>query len=523
MKKENKMQVELEISNIYKSFGTVQANKAISLQFEKGKIHAILGENGAGKTTLMNILYGLYQPDQGIIYFRGNPIQFSSPRDAIRNGIGMVHQHFMLASELTVLENVIAGQEPSRLGFDIDYRTAKEKIRAISSQFGLDVEPDVKINDLSVGVQQRVEILKLLYRDARILILDEPTSVLTPQEITNLFQVLKSLSSKGRTIIFITHKLKEVMAIADHITVLRNGELVTSTSPLLVNEQELAALMVGRNVELSVSKSKAILGDVMLEIQNLEVLDDRMNVAIDNLSLSVRSGEILGIAGVQGNGQTELVEAVTGLRSILFGHVMINKIETTNLPRRQIIELGIGHVPEDRQRDGLILSSPVSINMMLCSYYQNPFTKRFILQEDIILKEARKRADDFDVRTTDVRNPANILSGGNQQKVIIAREFSRPLKLLVASQPTRGLDVGSIEYVHRQIIKKRDAGTAVLLVSTELDEIMAISDRIAVIYRGKIQAILDTKNSIREKIGMLMAGVIPEDITHMDRNNKKRQ
>lgn len=523
MKKENKMQVELEVSNIYKSFGPVQANKAISLQFEKGKIHAILGENGAGKTTLMNILYGLYQPDQGLIYFCGNPIKFSSPRDAIRSGIGMVHQHFMLAPELTVLENVIAGQEPSRLGFDIDYRTAKEKIRAISSQFGLDVEPDIKIKDLSVGVQQRVEILKLLYRDARILILDEPTAVLTPQEISNLFQVLKSLSRKGRTIIFITHKLKEVMAIADHITVLRNGEMVTSTSPLLVNEQGLAALMVGRKVELSVRKSKSIPGDVMLEIEDLEVLDDRMNVAINNISLSVRSGEILGIAGVQGNGQTELVEAITGLRQPLFGRVIINKIETTNLPRRQIIELGVGYIPEDRQRDGLILSSPISVNMVLCSYYQPPYTKGFVLQDDVIFKETQKIVDDFDVRTTDVRNPTNILSGGNQQKVIVAREFSRPLKLLIASQPTRGLDVGSIEYVHRQIIKKRDAGMAVLLVSTELDEIMAISDRIAVIYRGKIQAVLDAKNSVREKIGMLMAGVIPENMKHADRLNQKRQ
>jgi simple sugar transport system ATP-binding protein len=521
MKKENHTQIDLEVVDIHKSFGPVQANKDISLQFKKGKIHAILGENGAGKTTLMNILYGLIQPDNGMIYLYGNLIHISNTRVAIQNGIGMVHQHFMLASELTVLENVIAGQEPTRMGIVTDHRTARGKISEISSQFGLEVNPDAKIKDLSVGVQQRVEILKLLYRDAKILIMDEPTAVLTPQEASNLFQVLKSLAKKGRTIIFITHKLKEVMAIADHITVLRDGEVVNTTTPMMVDEQELAALMVGRDVELEVKKSKPVTGDVMLEIENLEVLDDRMNIAVDGISLTVRSGEILGIAGVQGNGQTELVEAVTGLRPPMFGNVYIDATEISNLSRRQIIELGIGHVPEDRQRDGLILSSPVSINLVLCSYYKHPYTKGLELQDDVILKESKRRADDFDVRTTDVRNLTNTLSGGNQQKVIVAREFSRPLKLLIASQPTRGLDVGSIEYVHRQIISKRDAGTAVLLVSTELDEIMSISDRIAVIYRGKILTVLNAKNAVREQIGMLMAGVIPNNITYANQAESK--
>ena len=510
------MTVELEVINIHKAFGPVQANKAISLKFEQGKIHAILGENGAGKTTLMNILYGIIQPDQGSIHLKGQPVEISNPRVAIGCGIGMVHQHFMLADELTVLENVIAGLEPSKLGFITDRKTARESILKISNQFGLEVNPDAKVRDLSVGVQQRVEILKLLYRNADILIMDEPTAVLTPQEIDNLFEVLKSLAGKGHTVIFITHKLKEVFAISDYITVLRNGELVTTTTPDQTDEQNLATLMVGRGVMLTAEKDKPKIGDVMLKVDKLEVLDDHLNVAVDGVSFTVRAGEILGIAGVQGNGQTELVEAVTGLRQPLLGSVAIDNVDTTTLPRRQIIEIGVGHIPEDRQRDGLILSLPISTNMVLCEYYKAPFTKGWQLQDMAIEKSSRERVQSFDVRTTDVRNPAETLSGGNQQKVIIAREFSRPLKLLVASQPTRGLDVGSIEYVHQQIITKRDAGTAVLLVSTELDEIMSMSDRIAVIYRGRIVAVVDAFNAVREQIGMLMAGIVPEGLKRAD-------
>lgn len=504
------MTIELEVVNICKTFGAVQANKDISLQFEKGKIHAILGENGAGKTTLMNILYGLVQPDQGEIRLRGKPIQITNPRVAIDHGIGMVHQHFMLAEELTVLENVIAGLESKKAGFITDYKKAKEQILRISNQFGLEVNPDAKIKDLSVGVQQRVEILKLLYRNADILIMDEPTAVLTPQEITNLFKVLKSLSAKGRTIIFITHKLKEVFAISDHISILRNGKWVASTTPDQVDEQELAALMVGRGVTLTAKKSKPKIGKVMLDVADLEVLDDHLSVAVDGVSFNVACGEILGIAGVQGNGQTELVESIAGLRQPLLGRVSINDIETTHLQRRRIIEIGVSHIPEDRQRDGLILSSPISTNLVLCSYYQPPFTKGWQLQDDVINEKSSQMAEKFDVRTNSVQNTAEMLSGGNQQKVIIAREFSRPLKLLIASQPTRGLDVGSIEYVHQQIIQKRDDGVAVLLVSTELDEIMSLSDRIAVIYRGKIIAVIDAQDAVREEIGMLMAGVVPE-------------
>lgn len=505
------MTVELEVVNIHKSFGAVQANKGISLQFEKGKIHAILGENGAGKTTLMNILYGLVQPDQGEIHMQGKPIRITSPRVAIQHGIGMVHQHFMLADELTVMENVIAGLEPRKAGILIDHKTARERILKISNLFGLEVNPDAKIKDLSVGVQQRVEILKLLYRNAEILIMDEPTAVLTPQEITNLFEVLKSLSQKGRTIIFITHKLKEVFAISDQISVLRNGEWIATTTPKKIDDQELAALMVGRGVLLTAKKSQPRVGKVLLKVEGLEVLDDHLNVAVDGVSFGVACGEILGIAGVQGNGQTELVEAVTGLRPPLLGRIFINETETTHLPRRRIIELGVSHIPEDRQRDGLILSSPLSTNLVLCSYYQTPFTKGWQLQENVINEASCQMVKNFDVRTTSVHNTAEMLSGGNQQKVIIAREFSRPVKLLVATQPTRGLDVGSIEYVHQQIIQKRDEGTAVLLVSTELDEIMSLSDRIAVIYRGKIVAVMDAHNAVREKIGMLMAGIVPEE------------
>jgi ABC-type uncharacterized transport system ATPase subunit len=506
------MAVELEVINIHKAFGPVQANKAISLKFEKGKIHAILGENGAGKTTLMNILYGLIQPDQGEIRLKGQPVQISNPRIAIRHGIGMVHQHFMLADELTVLENVIAGLEPSKLCIVTDRKAARESILKISNQFGLEVDPDARVKDLSVGAQQRVEILKLLYRNAEVLIMDEPTAVLTPQEIDNLFKVLKSLAGKDRTVIFITHKLKEVFAISDQITILRNGELIATTTPDKMNEQKLATLMVGRGVSLTAEKSKPKIGEVVLDVEKIEVLDDHLNVAVDDVSFKVHSGEIVGIAGVQGNGQTELVEAVTGLRTPLLGHIAIAGVDTTALSRRQIIELGLGHIPEDRQRDGLILSSPIATNLVLCSYYKPPFTKGWQLQDAAINEYSRERVADFDVRTTDVLNPAETLSGGNQQKVIIAREFSRPLRLLVASQPTRGLDVGSIEYVHQQIISKRDAGAAVLLVSTELDEIMAISDSIAVMYRGRIVAVIDAQNAVREQIGMLMAGVVPDEL-----------
>ncbi|MBI9043756.1 MAG: ABC transporter ATP-binding protein [Anaerolineaceae bacterium] len=502
----------LELRNISKSFGPVQANKEINLDFNKGEIHVLLGENGAGKTTLMNILYGLYQPDEGEILVNGQKINVSSPRDAIHAGVGMVHQHFMLVPVFTVTENVFAGEEELHYGVFLNRKDTAEKIRQISSQHGLEVNPDDYVKDLPVGVQQRVEIIKLLYRNANILILDEPTAVLTPQEIEKLFLVMNSLKEQGKTIIFITHKLKEVMTVADRISVLRAGTIVGTITPAETSEEQLANLMVGREVILKVDRQPAKPGDFVLKVEDIQVLDDRKKLAVENVNFEIRKGEILGIAGVQGNGQSELVEALTGLRHALFGRISINGTETTRANPRTITELGVGHIPEDRQRDGLVLSSPLTINMVLCSYYQPPFAKGIILQENAILEEAEKQIAAFDVRTTGPEAMASALSGGNQQKVIIAREFSRPLELLIASQPTRGLDVGSIEYVHRQIVKKRDHGTAVLLVSTELDEILALSDRISVMYRGKIVCTIDANQATKEKLGLLMAGGHPDDV-----------
>ena len=500
----------IELRNITKSFGSVQANDNISLKFNKGEIHTLLGENGAGKTTLMNILFGLYRPDGGEILINGQPVQISNPRDAISAGIGMVHQHFMLAKALTVTENVMVGEEETHFGVVLNRRDAATRIREISSQHGLEVNPDDFIKDLSVGIQQRVEIIKLLYRSADFLIFDEPTAVLTPQETEKLFLIMKSLASEGKTIIFITHKLKEVMKVADRISILRAGKLVTTTTCEEVNEEKMASLMVGREVILKVDKKPPKTGEVLLKVLDLKVLDDRNNSVVNDISFEVRSGEIFGIAGVQGNGQSELIESLTGLRPPIFGKIFINGLETTDYSPREIIEQGVSHIPEDRQGDGLVLNSPVSTNLVLCSFYKPPFTKGNLLKFDAIEKNAKKQILNFDIRTTDPGAMVSTLSGGNQQKVIVGREFSRFVRLLIVSQPTRGLDVGSIEYVHKQIVKKRDDGAAVLLVSTELDEILALSDRIAVIYRGRIMDILESKNVSREKIGLLMAGINPK-------------
>lgn len=497
----------LELRSITKSFGELKANDCISLKFQKGKIHALLGENGAGKTTLMNILYGLYQPDEGEIYIDGSHIQINEPRDAIQAGLGMVHQHFMLAPVLTVTENVMVGFEDIKNGFVLDRQTSAAKIKKLSEQHGLEVDPDEIVQNLPVGIQQRVEIIKLLYREADTLILDEPTAVLTPQETDQLFEILQSLVAKEKTIIFITHKLKEALNFSDTISVLRRGKVVTTTTPDQTDERRLAEYMVGRDVELTVSKGAAQPGNVYLETQEIIILDDRHQTAVDGISFSVRAGEILGIAGVQGNGQTELVEAITGLRSIASGNIWIDgQCSTTNSPR-QITELGVGHIPEDRQRDGLVLDSPISTNMVLCSYYLPPFAKGVQLQFDTIDSAARKNVEKFDVRTSGIKAHARTLSGGNQQKLIVARELSRPLKLLVASQPTRGLDVGSLEFVHKQIVQMRDEGVAVLLISTELDEILALSDRIVVMFEGKITRPLGADQNNKEQLGLLMAGV----------------
>ncbi len=502
----------LELRGITKAFPGVLANDHIDLTLERGEVHALLGENGAGKTTLMNILYGLYAPDEGEIYIRGQRVEIRQPNDAIAQGIGMVHQHFMLVPVLTVTENVMLGVESVRNGIFLDRADAARRIRQISEQYGLEVDPDAYVKSLPVGVQQRVEIIKLLYRQADILILDEPTAVLTPQEVEELFKVIRSLVAQGKSVIFITHKLKEVMAIADRITVLRNGRVVGTTTPAETTEERLAAMMVGREVILRVDKAPARPGETVLSVEGLEVLDDRGNPAVRGVSFEVRAGEVLGVAGVQGNGQTELVQALTGLRTPLAGRVLINGTDVTGRPPRRVLQQGVAHVPEDRQKDGLVLSFPVADNLILNTYYLPPFARRGVLEQATIFSVAEQRVREFDVRTPSVLTPVSSLSGGNQQKVIVAREFSRPIRLLIASQPTRGLDVGSIEYIHRRIIEKRDEGCAVLLVSPELDEVMSLSDRIAVMYEGEIVDILPAGEVTREEIGLLMAGVRREEV-----------
>lgn len=500
----------LELRGITKRFPGVLANDHINLTLEKGEIHALLGENGAGKSTLMNILYGLYQPDEGEVFVEGKPLKIHSPSDAIANGIGMVHQHFMLIPVFTVTDNVMLGEEPLKPGGFLDRNLAAAKIRQISEQYSLAVDPKMYIKDLPVGVQQRVEIIKLLYRQANILIFDEPTAVLTPQESDELFKIMRSLASQGKSIIFITHKLREVLEYSDRITVIRRGKVVGSVLPAEADQTTLATMMVGRDVHLELDKLPCKPGDVVLEINDLMVADDINQVAIEKASFKVHAGEVMGIAGVQGNGQTELVEAVTGLRPIISGKIHLKGHDISHANPRTITEIGTGHIPEDRQRDGLVLSSPVMDNLILCTYYTPEYSKGVIIKWEKALMDAQKRIEQFDIRTPGAMTNVGALSGGNQQKVIVAREISRPIHLLVAAQPTRGLDVGSIEYIHSQILKRRDEGVAVLLVSTELDEILQLSDRIAVMYQGKIVTIIPAAEATKEFIGLLMAGV-PEE------------
>jgi ABC-type uncharacterized transport system ATPase subunit len=501
----------LELREISKAFPGVLANDHVNIDLQEGEIHTLLGENGAGKTTLMNILYGLYKPDAGDIFVRGEKADIHSPNDAIALGIGMVHQHFMLVPVMTVTENVMLGVEEKRNGLFLDRAKVVARIREISQLYGLEVDPDAYIKDLPVGTQQRVEIIKVLYRHADILILDEPTAVLTPQEVDGLFKVLRSLVDKGKSIIFITHKLKEVMALANRITVLRNGRTVGTVIPGDVTPEKLASMMVGRDVNLVVQKKTAKTTDPALEVKDLYVEDERHQMTVHGVSFDIKMGEVLGIAGVQGNGQTQLVYALTGLLPIVQGEIRILGKPLKRTTPRHILERGVAHIPEDRQRHGLILSFPIHDNLMLCTYYQPPFARGINLQEKTIFSNAETLVDQFDVRTPSIYVPASSLSGGNQQKVIVAREFSRPIKLLIASQPTRGLDVGSIEYIHSRIIEKRDEGTAVLLVSSELDEIRALSDRIAVMYRGQIVEIVPAAEVNKEYLGLLMAGIQPSE------------
>lgn len=504
------MEPILELRNITKRFPGVLANDHISLTLYPGEIHALLGENGAGKTTLMNILYGLYQPEEGEIIVRGKPITVHSPTDSIRAGIGMVHQHFMLVPVFTVTENVMLGEEAVKPGGILDREAAAKRIREISEEYKLEVDPTSYIKDLPVGVQQRVEIIKLLYRNADILIFDEPTAVLTPQEADQLFKIMKSLLQQGKSIIFITHKLREVLESADRITVIRGGKVIGTTTPEEATESKLASMMVGREVELAWEKAEPKIGEAVLKVDNLVIANDRSQVAVDGISFEVCAGEVLGVAGVQGNGQTELVESLTGLRKAIDGKIILAGQDITNVTPREVTEIGSAHIPEDRQRDGLILPFPVYENLVLNTYYISPNARGAVIQWDKVVADSRKLISQFDIRTPGPFTDVGHLSGGNQQKVIVARELSRPIKFLIASQPTRGLDVGSIEYIHHQILAKRDSGVAVLVVSTELAEILQLSDRIAVMFRGKIVAIVPSSEATKEFIGLLMAG-IPEE------------
>jgi simple sugar transport system ATP-binding protein len=505
-------EVVLEARNVTKTFPGVIANKNVNLKLHRGEVLALLGENGAGKTTLMNILYGLYHQDSGEILVRGEPVRISSPSESIRRGIGMVHQHFMLVPVFTVAENIVLGAETLK-GLALDLDTARQRIRELSQEYNLDVDPDAYVKDLAVGQQQRVEIVKALYRKADILILDEPTAVLTPQEADDLFAVIRTLKSQGTSVIFISHKLKEVLAISDRIVVLRRGQVVGETSPQGATDRSLAEMMVGRSVLLEVEKQPAKPGAAVLELRDLSVDDDRGQQAVDHVSLDVHAGEIVGIAGVQGNGQTELVEAITGLRAVRSGSVKIAGQEFANATPRAITEAGTAHVPEDRQEDGLVLGYSIADNLVLNTYYHRPFARGVVLDEAAINTNAVKLVKEYDVRTPSPFVPVANLSGGNKQKVIIARELSRPIKLLIAAQPTRGVDVGSIEFIHKTIVAQRDAGAAVLVISAELDEVTSLADRIAVMYHGKIVAVVPAATATREDLGLLMAGAVPEGVT----------
>ncbi len=495
----------LEMRGITKRYPGVVANDHIDLDVRPGEIHALLGENGAGKSTLMNILYGLAAPDEGQILLDGEEVRIAGPSDAIARGISMVHQHFMLVPVLSVAENILLGEETMANRLFLDRDEARRRIRGLGSQFGFQIDPDARVESLSVGWQQRVEILKALYREARILVLDEPTAVLTPQETREIFAMLRRLASEGHSIVFISHKLYEVLEIADRITVIRRGRVVGTTLPAETDEEDLAQLMVGREVQLVVDRGESRPGDPVLVVEDLRAKDDRGHETVRGVRFDVRAGEILGIAGVAGNGQDELVEALTGLRKPSSGKVRIAGRDVTGDGPRQLIRRGMAFVPGDRHRFGLVLSFPVEDNLVLTQYRDPPFARGLMRDDTAVRRYAERAMGEFDIRTPSSEVQAGTLSGGNQQKCVVAREFAGDVRVLILDQPTRGLDVGSIEFIHRQVVAKRDEGAAVLLVSAELDEVMEISDRIGVMYRGQLVALVDGPTADREEIGLLMA------------------
>ncbi len=495
----------LELRSITKRFPGVVANDGIDFDLLPGEVHALLGENGAGKSTLMNIVYGLYRPDDGEILIRGKPVTLGSAREAITQGIGMVHQHFMLIPVMTVAENIVLASEPTHAAVLLDYAAAVERVRELSERFGLAVDPEARVENIGVGQEQRVEIVKALYRGAEILILDEPTAVLTPQEAGELFEIVRGLQAQGKSIIFISHKLKEVLEIADRITVLRRGRKVETISREGATETGLARMMVGREVLLRVEKKPAAPGEPLLEVHDLSVLDDRGLAAVRGVSFDVRAGEIVGLAGVDGNGQTELIDALAGLRRPSDGEIRVRGQDVTRASARRVLDLGVGHIPEDRQRRGLVLEFSLAENLALHDYDQEPNSRLGWLFPRRLIARARKLLSEFDVRGGGPQTRAAALSGGNQQKVVIAREVGRDPDVLIAAQPTRGLDVGAIEYVHRRLVAVRDEGKAVLLVSLELDEIRALADRILVIYEGRIVGEYDP-DVAEEELGVAMTG-----------------
>ncbi|MGA7205469.1 MAG: ABC transporter ATP-binding protein [Specibacter sp.] len=507
--------MKLELKGITKSFGALVANDHIDLVVESGEIHSLLGENGAGKSTLMNVLYGLYEPTAGEILIDDKPVKFAGPADAMAAGIGMVHQHFMLVPVFTVAENVALGGESTTFGGILNLEDTRRKIREISAKFGFDVDPDALVEDLPVGVQQRVEIIKALVRNAKILILDEPTAVLTPQETDELMDIMGQLRANGTSLVFISHKLREVKAVSDKITVIRRGKVVGTADPSAATT-ELASMMVGRSVSLNLNKADAEPGEVTFTVKNLSVMSDVGQRLLDDVTFSVAQGEILAVAGVQGNGQTELTEAVLGLHKRVQGSIKLGGVELVGKSVRQILDAGVGFVPEDRQDDGLVGEFSIAENLVLDLYSKPEFSRGGTLNRAAIAKNALSKVDEFDVRTQSAQDAVSTLSGGNQQKVVLARELSRPLKLFIASQPTRGVDVGSIEFLHKRIVAERDVGTPVIIVSTELDEVLELADRIAVLFAGKLMGIVPGKSN-RDLLGLMMAGLNAEEAqAHLD-------